>query len=980
MNLQRAIAKNIRFHARYYRLTAVATLICVAVIVGSLLVGDSVRATLVGRVNERLGDTETIVFSKQSFFESKVTDAPLFGGWARGVLLSNGFLSDNGRLIPVMIWGVDDKNIVEGGAMLNAALAAELSAGTDALALRLPATGLLPSGSLFVTDNYTVSARLSRQGILTAAEGGNIHLKNEQTLPFNIFVNRQELAAIMEVEGKINLILSPLHITADDFAEVWNPVISGLKAEQTDEGVEISTDRVFIQREAVASICANNPTANRLFSYMVNAIETNGRNIPYSFATAIDRYDGRTLQAGELILSDYAATRLQARLNDSLLITFFRSEDLKTLHTDTLYGRVSAIVPLAKLFADKTLSADFPGLSDVERCTDWDSDLPINMDLITKEDEDYWTAYRSTPKILIPYQSVAPHWSNAYGSATGIRLDSATADLSGLEAAMFGIQIIYPKEIGLNAARGGVDFSSLFLSLGFFIILSAFLLMLLPLSEMMFRRREEISLLTALGYSRKRIAELLWKEAAPVVLLASLVGMVAGLLYTWVILLLLGSLWKGATQTDGFLVSANPYILFIGLTLCVGMILVLLRVVIRRSGREKAMPSAPKRIRTFNARPFNNRHLVWASLYFNRRRALLSFVTLAMGVLVVFAVGLNRQGFGDNSQLLAGTGGYTLWCESSVPIYHNIATEAGRDKLALQALPEDFSVLQALRYSADDASCLNLNKVSQPSVLGLDMSLLEESAFTIQRSIFPLDSTFKAMQTATDSLYPVLIDETVLTWGLMLSLGDTLVYENSLGRQVYLQIAGTLGNSVFQGNVLMDKKLFAQLWGEISGSEILLFKVKETEAEAGKQLIAQALSEYGLKISATGERLKAFNSVVDTYLSIFLSLGGLGLLLGLMSFVVVVRKDMASRKEQIDLYRALGFAESKIKGLLVGESLIVPLAAIVVGILGSLLSISGGFKNVGAGIWLQAFVLSAFFVWSVVVFIHKSVQECLKRN
>jgi putative ABC transport system permease protein len=392
----------------------------------------------------------------------------------------------------------------------------------------------------------------------------------------------------------------------------------------------------------------------------------------------------------------------------------------------------------------------------VEKCTDWDSDLPINMDLITKEDEDYWAQYRTTPKAIVSYRAIYEKWGNAYGSATAIRNDKPF-DTSGLDASMFGIQIIYPKELGLSAARNGVDFSSLFLSLGFFIILSAILLMLVPLLEMIYVRRNEIALLSALGYSRKRITDILWRESAPVVLVSSLIGIVVGLLYTWLILVLLGSLWKGATHTGGFVLFPNAGSILTGFVAGIAISLVLLRVAIVRALRNHALNrkiknnplrrklclalaftlatifsvywAAANAISLFvvagvllivtaacwgdyvvsrrgaaQSEPFHIPKLIWANLYANKKRVLLSFFTLTAGVFIVFSVGLNRRGFTDNAQLTSGTGGYSLWCESSAPIYHNIATQAGKEKLALNDLSEDTRVIQIIRYSADDAS------------------------------------------------------------------------------------------------------------------------------------------------------------------------------------------------------------------------------------------------------------------------------------
>lgn len=90
--------------------------ITVAVIVGSLVVGDSVRMTLVRRVTERLGNTETIIFSRSSFISDSILSVSLLGESARGVLLTDGFISRNGKLVPVFVWGVDDLSLSEGSA------------------------------------------------------------------------------------------------------------------------------------------------------------------------------------------------------------------------------------------------------------------------------------------------------------------------------------------------------------------------------------------------------------------------------------------------------------------------------------------------------------------------------------------------------------------------------------------------------------------------------------------------------------------------------------------------------------------------------------------------------------------------------------------------------------------------------------------------------------------------------------------------
>jgi putative ABC transport system permease protein len=1008
------------------------------VIVGSLVVGDSVRNTLVKRVDERLGKTETIIFSRYSYLDEKIIDllnVETHGHASlqqtRGILMMNGFVSVSGKLTPVMVWGVDDLEIQRGKTKINRALYNEIKTSQPQhIVLRLPSAGMVPLGSMFVTDAYTTSLRLELADlkpaptsesdfIVSTEQGGNISLKNEQTIPFNIFVNREELAEIMGVSGKTNVILSEQIISKEEFALAWNYEISGLNIETKNGVTTVTSDRIFIQDQVVETLTKDDPFANRIFTYLANSItstffsfrvhfismDTTGHpiaeierirennSIPYSFITAVDFYDRRKLNSDEVILSDYAAKRLNARIGDTISISYFVSKQFKTLIEDSVFLRVSKIVPIADLQKNQSLKADFPGLSNVERCTDWNSDLPINMSLITNEDEDFWRTYKNTPKAIVPYSTLAPRWKNAFGSATALHI-SDTNRLKDLTPEMFDIEIIYPRETAIVAAKSGVDFSSLFLSLGFFIIISAAMLMIVPLSEMLFRRRDELKLLKAIGFSNKRILRLLWQEANPVVWISAIGGVVAGLLYTVLVLFLLSTVWKGATHTDGFQMFPNLMTIFIGLISSVVLALSLLYFNIRKGtrcgvrGARSRKSQSSFSILNFQ---FSIKKLILASILHNKKQAWLSFVTLACGVSIVFSVGLNRRGFADSSQIRTATGGFALWVETAVPVFHNLQTEEGRAKLGLTDLHKDVHVVQLLKYSADDASCLNLNRVVTPNVLGIDMEDLQNSNFKITKTIFDNDIDYKDYKTFSRTerfeilkwvkpdIHLALVDETVLQWSLGKKLGDTLIYLGEKGDTILIQLVGTLENSIFQGSILVDKNLFSGIWSEISGSEIMLVNVPKNEIENTKILLSQALNNYGVRVMTTNERMKLFYSVTDTYLTIFLTLGGLGLLLGIFSLIIVVRKNLLARTKEITLYRSLGFDEKRLFNLLYKENIIIPISAIFTGVLGSFIGVIMGFGNVSFGVWLLAGVFLVSLIFCVMIFVKTSVKKYLQQ-
>ncbi len=741
-----------------------------------------------------------------------------------------------------------------------------------------------------MTKNYTVGLRLSYEGLVPVDSGGNINLKNEQVLPFNVFVRRSDLAEALNVGGKINLVLTDRQISSTDLDDIWNQELSGLVVRRKADFTEITSGRVFLQEKVVETICQDNLASDRLFSYLVNSIEREGNSIPYSFITAMDRYKGHILRKDEILLSDYAANRLGARVGDTIRVSYYKSEGLKRLDTDARQFKVGRVVPLSEWVSDGSLSADFPGLSNVERCTDWDSGLPIQMDLITDEDERYWDLFRSTPKAIIAYDAVVGDWGNAYGSATAIRIPNARPDLTGLRPEMFGIQLIHPREAGIYAARNGVDFAGLFLALGFFIIVSAVLLMLNPLSEMFYRRRHEIALLRSMGYTRKRIKGMLWMESVPVVGGASVVGVVMGLLYTRLIMWLLGGVWQGATQTDGFGVYPGTWTLIAGTLVSVGLSLGLLRWAIIRALREES-------------------HKVYSSGSSLRKKRLGMIVS---GMMTVAMIGVN------------------VWVLHSVPLFMVI----GAAWIVTAALWGDYRVAK-------------------------------------NGSVHP--SLFNRSQLIWATIYANR-KQSLLSF-FALSIGVFIVFSVGLNRKGFADSSQTLSNSVFQGNILVDQALFSEIWTETTGSEVFLLKTGESEREEVKKLISQALSEYGVRVMTTNDRLRQFNTVTDTYLTIFMTLGGLGLLLGILSFIIVIRKNLAMRRDEIRLYRVLGFTDGQIGRIFYKENILVPLYAILTGVIGALISVSANFSNAGTGAWSLALGFMLFFTGCVMIFVRGLVKR-----
>lgn len=940
------------YYKKFYRLVAVAIAVMTAVLTGSLVLGDSVRGSLMERVSERLGNSETIIQTGTGFLSDSILNNEILSD-AKGYLLSEGFISSEGKMIPVMVWGTDNDSLNYDEATLNPQLSTLISNPSpltsnpstltpnpsNPIVLHLPSNNLVGSGSLFISQSHATQLRLTVKGIKSAQDGGNILLHNEQVRPLNVFINRQQLAEALGVKGKVNVILSPNNITSETFYGVWRPEDSGL---QFNSDSIVGIDRVFLPHSVVETL---NPST-RYLAYFVNSLGT----IPYSFVTATDR-----LKGDETILTDYAAQRMNAHVGDSVTMEYYVSQGgLKKLLTRSHRFRVSGIVPISEFQKQAdVISADFPGLSGVKRCTDWNSDLPIDMSRITKADEDYWAEFRQTPKALVSLDAVGKDWIGSYGVATRVMCDTARMKL--LTPQSFGIAVVHPRIAALDAAQNGTDFGTLFLALGFFIIIAAILLMQNPLSEMYQLRRPEIQLLNALGFSKRQVFRRLFLEAVPVVLVSAPIGVLLGYAYAAVILQLLAGPWSGVVHTDGFAIHANTTTVVLSFILSVILAFVVLALTVRGGQRSKGerQKAKVKRQRAKGNLQLSAFSFQLSTFKYFRHQHRLSFITLALGVLTVFAVGVNRPDFSHSSE--SATGGYQYYGESRIPLQYDLNTAAGRHHLHLDNLPSNLRFLQLPKHTEDEASCMNLNHVENPSVFGMSLedmksfginiSEIEGVKYKVDSVKWNCEADELANKEESKCTIPIAVDSDALLWSMMKKVGDTLTYHASDGRKVNVVIAAEYPTGIFHGNAIMPIDCFRQLWPDEMGSRVVLVKEdgQKSKVEGSNpspltpnpstltSTLTTSLSDYGFTLIPSVERLLHFFEVTDTYLRIFLSLGLLGLMLGLVSLLIVIRKNLVARSEEIRLYHALGFPTATIVCMFRCEQLIVPLLAIITG-------------------------------------------------
>ncbi len=370
----------------------------------------------------------------------------------------------------------------------------------------------------------------------------------------------------------------------------------------------------------------------------------------------------------------------------------------------------------------------------------------------------------------------------------------------------------------------------------------------------------------------------------------------------------------------------------------------------------------------------------------NKGRSLAIIALLSLGTFTIIITGANRKTFYESeNKRESGTGGFQFWAETTLPILNDLNSEEGKNKYNLTDEPEleHVNFVQIHQLDGDDASCLNLNQINNPKILGLNPEELNNrKSFSFARlldNINKIEPWLELNKTYGKNIIPAYADQTVITWGLMKNVGDTLIYLNEKGEELYIVLAGGLQASIFQGSILIADKHFSKHFPSVSGSKTILVDSKSKEKTS--EILSSYLRNYGIELTQTSERLSQFYSVTNTYLTVFMFLGGLGVIIGTIGLGIVLLRNILERKSEIALLLSLGFSKLKIIKLIVIENIIllliglkIGIGAALIGILPSLLSESFNIPS------LYVIALVLIITISGLLWIYLSTRFSIKSN
>jgi putative ABC transport system permease protein len=1047
MTTIRYLLSSLRFHRRTHLGVAAGTAVAATVLIGALMVGDSVRTSLTRLTLSRLGGSDFVMVARERFFRADLAGRLRAGPADRiaAALLLNGVaLAPEGdrRVNDVQVVGVDDAfwglapqptappRLEDGACLINGALADRLGVKGpgDALVLRLRKPGGLPADlTLAAREADTWSRRLRVAGVQTPDAFGLFTLKITQTPPPTVFVPLSWLGAQLDLADLANVLLiqggpagpaDEASATPDAWQArldaCWRLDDAGLRVEPLPDGrAELQSEQVFIAPSIAEAAFRMAAGVSPVITYFVNRIESGGRATPYSFASAAGPPRvPETLADSEVLINDWLAEDLKVSPGSPLTLAYYAVDAGGRLEERTAAFTVAGIVPTAEAAAaDRRLAPAIRGLSDTANCRDWDPGIPIDLRGIRDQDETYWRDYGPLPKLYLARTAAERLWSNRFGVYTALRFPHAAGDAAAVadtlrravRARDMGFVIQPAKAAGLAASREAVDFGQLFAGLSFFLIAAAVLLAALLFAFNVQQRAEETATLRALGFLPRTLRNLRIAEGLALAVAGTVVGGCFAAGYDAVILRALQTVWREAVRASAFQMHVRPGSVVIGaaavvLAAVASMVWAIrgqMRAPIsdlrrresgadtRRAARRSLLVGAvclttaagvAGRVPAGQGQAaagafFASGGLVLAGLLalahgglgllqqaaarrapsglrlairsvaLRPGRSLACIALVAFGVFLVIAVAANRRGtVRDPGERSSGTGGYALWGQTTLPLTQDLNSVRGRARFGLTSEATAGAVFTPLRLrEGDDASCLNLNRVATPHLLGVDPAALDQrGAFSFVQLADGADAAHPWRLLDGDlgpDTVPAIADWAVIRWGLGKAVGDTLTYTDDAGRTFQVRLIAGLAPSIFQGHLIVSERHLLQRFPSLGGARVLLVDAPPDRAAPLERALTGRLADLGLACAPTARRLAEFNSVENTYLSIFMLLGGLGVLLGSAGLGVVAARNILERRAELAVLRAVGFRRRHLRRLVFAEHSALALAGIVAGAL-----------------------------------------------
>jgi len=488
----------------------------------------------------------------------------------------------------------------ERDAAVSASLARDLGLRPgDALIIEAARPADAPAKSLFLhrdPDRATAAFRVSVRSVVDG-HAGFFSLKHTDYSPPNVFVRRRFLERRLDCRGLVNLVLVEEGPSAQEVekalagsARLADYGLRMVREATPDGALQIEARRLVIPGgvipvldQAAASLGGS---ILPISFYLANEIALERapapgkrRSTPYSVIAAVAAplldpplhlLDGRQLRRppnnDEILLNQWTADQLGARVGDRVRLEYYVTMADETLQTAEVRLRVAGIVAMTSPLEDASLVPEYRGITDAEDMADWNPPFPIDLSRITPADEAYWNRWRTTPKAFLSAERIRWMWTprlpdgprlagNDWITTVRVRPGRGTSTTQFAEkfekeacrrlaAIPLALRMRPVRQEALAAAKGSSDFRGLFLGLGIFLVAAAGGFAALAVRLNLTRRAREVGLLLTVGWTQHAVRRLILAEAAVLTVLAGAVGAVGGVVYARLLLTGMTRHWR----------------------------------------------------------------------------------------------------------------------------------------------------------------------------------------------------------------------------------------------------------------------------------------------------------------------------------------------------------------------------------------------------------------------------------------------------
>ena len=356
------------------------------------------------------------------------------------------------------------------------------------------------------------------------------------------------------------------------------------------------------------------------------------RPVPYSIVLGVRRSEtGLNLESYAEVPMDvrntpygwvnsWLAEQLDLKPKDWIQIKYFEPETVDGKEVEKSFNMlVVGIVPVTEPsrrytrskpaeftasptpFNDPGLTPYVPGVTDQDSISNWDVPFPLTYE-IDDVDDDYWNNHRLTPKVFMPHFYAASNrrFGSRFGKVTAFRFSpSEFGDESELrnriENSLLDTRVSKGLYFGpvrdrlLRSASGTTPFDMLFISLSFFVIVAALLLVFLLFKLGLQRRHNELGLLAAQGFTPRRIRGLYLREFVLISVVGSIIGIFLGLGYARLMVAGLETWWIGAISSQFLTFFYSNFSMSVGALSGFAACLVAIVIALRPASKMRAL-------------------------------------------------------------------------------------------------------------------------------------------------------------------------------------------------------------------------------------------------------------------------------------------------------------------------------------------------------------------------------------------------------